>query len=76
VYEEEADLFFENLSDRIIQDDIFTRLLSFPNVLITGHQAFFTREALAEIARVTVENLNAFERGEPLANRVAEELRR
>jgi D-lactate dehydrogenase len=76
VYEEEADLFFENLSDRIIQDDTFTRLLSFPNVLITGHQAFFTREALAEIARVTIANLSAFERGEPLVNRVAEALRR
>jgi D-lactate dehydrogenase len=71
VYEEEADLFFENLSDRIIQDDTFTRLLSFPNVLITGHQAFFTKNALEQIAKVTLENLTAFERGEPLVNRVA-----
>ena len=46
VYEEEGDLFFEDLSDTIIADDIFTRLLTFPNVLITGHQAFFTRNAL------------------------------
>uniref|UniRef100_UPI00135C726C 2-hydroxyacid dehydrogenase n=1 Tax=Chelativorans xinjiangense TaxID=2681485 RepID=UPI00135C726C len=46
VYEEEADLFFEDLSDRFIRDDVFARLLTFPNVLITGHQAFFTREAL------------------------------
>jgi D-lactate dehydrogenase len=71
VYEEEADLFFENLSERIIQDDTFTRLLSFPNVLITGHQAFFTRNALEQIAQVTIENLTAFEEGRPLVNRVA-----
>jgi D-lactate dehydrogenase len=71
VYEEEADLFFENLSERIIQDDTFTRLLSFPNVLITGHQAFFTRNALEQIAKVTMENLTAFEEGRALVNRVA-----
>jgi len=71
VYDEEADLFFENLSERIIQDDTFTRLLSFPNVLITGHQAFFTRNALEQIAQVTIENLTAFEEGRPLVNRVA-----
>jgi D-lactate dehydrogenase len=76
VYEEEADLFFENLSERIIQDDIFLRLLSFPNVLITGHQAFFTQEALGKIARVTVDNLTAFERGEALENRVMEQMKR
>ena len=45
VYEEESELFFENLSDQIIDDDVFTRLLSFPNVVITGHQGFFTKEA-------------------------------
>jgi D-lactate dehydrogenase len=71
VYEEEADLFFEDLSGRVIQDDIFMRLLSFPNVLITGHQAFFTRNALEKIAQVTLENLTAFEEGWPLANRVS-----
>jgi D-lactate dehydrogenase len=70
VYEEEADLFFENLSEKVIRDDVFTRLLSFPNVLITGHQAFFTRAALEAIARVTIENLSAFERGDALANEV------
>jgi D-lactate dehydrogenase len=70
VYEEEADLFFENLSEQIIKDDVFTRLLSFPNVLITGHQAFFTRNALEQIAKVTVENLTAFEEQQPLANQV------
>jgi D-lactate dehydrogenase len=71
VYEEEADLFFEDLSGRVIQDDIFMRLLSFPNVLITGHQAFFTRNALEKIAQVTIENLTAFEEGRPLVNRVS-----
>jgi D-lactate dehydrogenase len=57
VYEEEGDLFFEDLSDRIIPDDVFSRLLTFPNVIITGHQAFFTREALEKIAATTIANL-------------------
>jgi D-lactate dehydrogenase len=70
VYEEEADLFFEDLSGRVIQDDVFTRLLSFPNVLITGHQAFFTRNALEQIAQVTIENLSAFEEQRRLMNQV------
>jgi D-lactate dehydrogenase len=70
VYEEEADLFFEDLSNRVIQDDTFTRLLTFPNVLITSHQAFFTRNALEEIARVTMSNVTQFEKGEPLTNAV------
>jgi len=61
VYEEEANLFFEDLSNRIIPDDVFARLLTFPNVLITGHQGFFTEEALAAIAGTTVANLTAFE---------------
>lgn len=64
VYEEEASLFFDDKSDSIIQDDVFARLLTFPNVLVTGHQGFFTREALGQIARVTGENLDAFARGE------------
>jgi D-lactate dehydrogenase len=63
VYEEEADLFFEDLSNRVIQDDVFARLLTFPNVLITGHQAFFTRDALEAIARTTIENMSGFEKG-------------
>lgn len=63
VYEEEADLFFENLSDRIIQDDQFMRLTTFPNVLITGHQAFFTEEALEAIASTTVDNITKYEQG-------------
>lgn len=67
VYEEEGDLFFEDLSESYIPDDVFARLLTFPNVLITGHQGFFTREALAAIATTTVANIMAFERdGVPL----------
>lgn len=68
VYEEEAELFFEDHSSRVIQDDTFMRLLTFPNVLITSHQAFFTDTALTQIALVTMQNLTAFERGEPTAN--------
>jgi D-lactate dehydrogenase len=71
VYEEEADLFFEDLSDRVVRDDVFARLLTFPNVLITGHQAFFTVEALTNIAATTVTNISAFERGEGELHRVA-----
>ena len=63
VYEEEADLFFEDLSNQVIQDDVFSRMLTFPNVLITGHQAFFTREALEAIAAETMANITAFEQG-------------
>ena len=61
VYEEEAELFFEDLSNEVLRDDVFARLLTFPNVLITGHQGFFTAEALAAIAETTVANLSAFE---------------
>lgn len=60
VYEEEGDLFFEDLSDQMLQDDIFARLLTFPNVLITAHQAFFTTEALTAIAETTIRNITAF----------------
>ncbi len=73
VYEEEGDLFFEDLSGEVIQDDVFSRLLTFPNVLITGHQAFFTREAVQRIAETTVANVTAFERGERLVNAVTAE---
>ncbi|WP_238364433.1 2-hydroxyacid dehydrogenase [Mesobacterium pallidum] len=67
VYEEEAHLFFEDLSNRIIPDDVFARLLTFPNVLVTGHQGFFTAEALGAIAESTLANVTAFERtGVPL----------
>lgn len=61
VYEEESEMFFEDLSGTILRDDIFTRLLTFPNVIITGHQGFFTREALDNIARTTIENITQFE---------------
>lgn len=64
VYEEEGDLFFEDLSTRVIQDDVFSRLLTFPNVLITGHQGFFTEEALRNIAETTLANITAFETGQ------------
>ncbi|WP_439527504.1 2-hydroxyacid dehydrogenase [Pannonibacter sp.] len=60
VYEEESQLFFEDLSDRIIPDDLFARLLTFPNVLITGHQGFFTEEALRAIAETTIANVTSF----------------
>jgi D-lactate dehydrogenase len=60
VYEEEADFFFEDLSNRVIPDDTLSRLLTFPNVLITGHQAFFTKEALTCIAETTLENIREF----------------
>jgi D-lactate dehydrogenase len=67
VYEEEDKLFFEDLSEDIIQDDTFARLLTFPNVLITAHQGFFTAEALAGIAETTIANITAFEQtGAPL----------
>ncbi|GAA0757956.1 2-hydroxyacid dehydrogenase [Ideonella azotifigens] len=67
VYEEEADLFFEDLSDQPLQDDVFARLLTFPNVLITGHQGFFTHEALTAIAETTLANVASFARdGRPL----------
>ncbi len=60
VYEEEGDLFFEDLSNVVITDDVFSRLLTFPNVVVTGHQAFFTREAVRAIAETTIDNLDAF----------------
>jgi D-lactate dehydrogenase len=76
VYEEEGDLFFEDLSGVVIQDDVFARLLTFPNVLITGHQGFFTREALRNIAETTLANATAFERGEGTVHTVSlEEIR-
>jgi D-lactate dehydrogenase len=65
VYEEEEGVFFEDLSGQILQDDELARLLTFPNVLITAHQAFLTNEALAGIARVTTANLTALDAGAP-----------
>nr|WP_328804627.1 2-hydroxyacid dehydrogenase [Sphingobium psychrophilum] len=71
VYEEEDGLFFENLSQDVIQDDIFARLLTFPNVLVTGHQGFFTGEALTAIAAATIENLSSFEGTGVAAHQIA-----
>jgi D-lactate dehydrogenase len=69
VYEQEGSLFFEDHSTDIIQDDIFQRLLTFPNVLVTGHQAYFTREALQHIAQTTLQNIDDFMSGKALKNR-------
>jgi len=67
VYEEEADLFFRDLSNNALQDDVFARLLTFPNVVITGHQAFFTEDALRAIAETTIANIDSFvAEGRPL----------
>jgi D-lactate dehydrogenase len=60
VYEEESQIFYQDLSDEIIPDDVIMRLLTFPNALVTGHQAFFTQEALAVIARTTIQNISDF----------------
>jgi D-lactate dehydrogenase len=68
VYEEEEQLFFQDLSSHVITDDVFARLLTFPNVLVTAHQAFFTSEALAVISETTLRNVTAFERGERSGN--------
>jgi D-lactate dehydrogenase len=70
VYEEEEQIFFEDRSSLIIPDDVFARLLTFPNVIITGHQAFFTREALENIAAITVDNITSFENGLKLENQL------
>jgi len=70
VYEEEGDLFFEDLSNLVLQDDVFARLLTFPNVLITGHQAFFTRNALESIARTTLNNLTELEENGQCVNQI------
>jgi D-lactate dehydrogenase len=70
VYEEEADLFFEDRSGEVITDDVFARLLTFPNVLVTAHQAFLTHEALAGIAEMTLANLRDLEAGRTCPNEI------
>ncbi|MCL6270397.1 2-hydroxyacid dehydrogenase [Sansalvadorimonas sp. 2012CJ34-2] len=70
VYEQEGDLFFQDLSEEVIQDDVFQRLLTFPNVLVTGHQGFFTREALQAIAGITINNIIEFEQTDQCKNSV------
>ena len=64
VYEEESELFFEDYSNQVLQDDVFARLLTFPNVVITGHQAFFTHEALTAISEITLGNIDNFSHGD------------
>lgn len=71
VYEQEEKLFFKDRSEEILQDDQIARLMSFPNVLITAHQAFFTREALGQIARTTLQNLDDVESDRELVNEVS-----
>ncbi|NMM50884.1 2-hydroxyacid dehydrogenase [Marinigracilibium pacificum] len=70
VYEQEEKLFFKDLSEKIIQDDDISRLMTFPNVLITAHQGFFTREALEEISKTTLSNLSDLEKGDKCQNEV------
>ena len=70
VYEEEENLFFQDLSEKVLQDDVLARLMTFPNVLITAHQAFLTREALHNIVETTLKNIEDFETGQPLRNEV------
>jgi D-lactate dehydrogenase len=68
VYEQEEKLFFKDLSGSIIEDDTIQRLMSFPNMLVTAHQAFFTEDALSEIAQVTLHSVDALGRGEAPEN--------
>lgn len=70
VYEQESQLFFQDCSAERIEDEVFLRLMTFPNVIVTGHQGFFTIEALREIAEVTFQNLQCFAKGEPCENRL------
>ncbi|HLF34215.1 MAG TPA: 2-hydroxyacid dehydrogenase [Cyclobacteriaceae bacterium] len=70
VYEEESEYFFEDLSDRVLTDDILARLLTFNNVIITSHQGYFTREALEAIARTTILNISDFFEGKALPNEI------
>ncbi len=70
VYEEESEIYYHDLRDQIIDDDTFARLLTFPNVLVTGHQGFFTEEALEDIASTTIANIGAFQSGRENANRL------
>ena len=70
VYEEEEGYFFEDHSNRFVDDDDLARLLTFPNVLLTSHQGFFTREAMHAIAETTMENVRAYMQGRPLENEV------
>lgn len=70
VYEEESEYFYEDRSDNVMDDDTLARLLSFNNVIVTSHQAFFTKEALANIAQTTLKNIQDYIEGKPLINEV------
>ena len=70
VYEEESEYFFEDFSTEIVDDDVLARLISFPNVLITSHQGYFTQEALSQIAKTTLQNIQDFFDGKPLVNEI------
>lgn len=70
VYEEEEEVFFEDFSSKLLTDDILARLLTFPNVIITSHQAFFTKEALENIAKTTIKNIVDFFENKPLENEI------
>ena len=70
VYEQEADIFYEDLSGEILHDDVLQRLLTFPNVLVTSHQAYFTATALQKIGETTIMNLDDFEQGRSSGNEV------
>jgi len=71
VYEQEAELFFRDLSSTIVTDDVLQRLMAFPNVIVTGHQAFFTREAISTICETTLRSVSEFEAGKPLSNEIS-----
>jgi D-lactate dehydrogenase len=71
VYEQEAELFFRDLSSTIVTDDVLQRLMAFPNVIVTGHQAFFTREAISTICETTLASIDEFAAGKPLSNEIS-----
>jgi len=70
VYEQEADLFFRDLSGTIVDDSVLQQLITFPNVIVTGHQAFLTREAVTTICETTLRSVTEFESGKSLTNEV------
>ena len=71
VYEQEAGLFFRDLSNVVVTDDVLQRLISFPNVIVTGHQAFFTREAIGTICETTLRSATQFATGQPLTDEIS-----
>ncbi|QBR01269.1 2-hydroxyacid dehydrogenase [Paraburkholderia pallida] len=71
VYEQEADVFFRDLSGTIVNDDVLQRLMTFPNVIVTGHQAFLTREAVSTICETTLRSITEFETGQALTNEIS-----